>query len=347
MNNEQLKAAEKSMIEWLSDPHELGQAPAKIECTKEFDLYGLHYYVFRFKTSLFDKWKLAVCGGYEGNELEHSGNIFSDMKEYQDKTAVSDATEIVERIRAYWIEQAHKQEELNDRLKANNDFRTADEIPAEKIESQFVKTDNRYYLKVGEIDCPTGNIIAADPLAYLPSRQFSPVLEQAIPAGKYPVIVSICRNNIIGIRMCTAMLKIKDKKAVKYIKANATAETGIEFKDGILQGFPVDAGMTCFCDVQVAEEYSKFIDNWYKLNPNKNHYDNYFSAFFAESYESLPAYQREDGDFIEWANPETGNKLVMVSSGLGDGFYCAYYGYDEVDNLCQIIIPMVNPSIFE
>jgi len=108
MGKEQLNAAQQSMIKWLSHENELGKAPARIECTKEFELYGLHYYVFRFKAEPLDKWLLAVCGGYEENGLEHSGHIFSDMKSYNDKTAVEDATEIVERIRAYWMKRARR-----------------------------------------------------------------------------------------------------------------------------------------------------------------------------------------------------------------------------------------------
>lgn len=65
MNTKQCEAAKKSMTEWLSHPQELGKEPYKIECAKEFDLYGLHYYIFRFKTSMLDKCKLAVCGGYD------------------------------------------------------------------------------------------------------------------------------------------------------------------------------------------------------------------------------------------------------------------------------------------
>ena len=34
-----------------------------------------------------------------------------------------------------------------------------------------------------------------------------------------------------------------------------------------------------------------------------------------------PQFQRQGGDFIEWENPKTKNKLIMVASGFGDGFY--------------------------
>lgn len=347
MNIQQREAAKKAVIAWLSHSQELGKEPYRIECTEEFDLHGLHYYIFRFKTSILDKWKLAVCGGYEAGSLEHSGHIFSDMDEYREKTAVDDAVAIVERIRAYWIQRAKQQEEINNKIKANNDFRTADEIPAESIAAQFVKTDSRYWLTVGVTDLPTGGVVTADPLAYLPSPMFSPVLAKPVPRGSYPVIVSLCRNSTVGLRMCTAVLKLKETSAEKYIKAVSTDETAIKVKDGRIEGFPVDAGMMCFCDRQTADEYRAFLDKWYRANPQGNHYDDYFAAFFANSYAEQPAYQREGGDFIQWTNPDTGSRMVMIASGLGDGFYCSYYGYDRSGKICEIIVPMVNPDIFE
>lgn len=346
MNKQQLKAAEKAMSDWLSHPGELGKAPLKIECIKEFDLHDLHYYIFRFKEKPMGDWMLGVCGGYEADSLEHCGHVFSDLKKYNDKTAVDDAIEIVERICAYWMERGCKQEELQEKLKENADFRTKEEIEAEAINGQFVKTESRFFITVGQIDSPTGRIVVADPLAYLTSPQFSPVLKETIPAGKYDVEVSVCRQNDIGIRMCTARLKVKQTAAVTYKKAASTDESAIKLKDGVLHGFPVDAGMMCFCDVQVADEYRAFIDKWYAENPGGNHYDDYFAAFFADSYAKMPSYQREGGDFIEWANPDTENRLVMIASGLGDGFYNSYYGYDTDGEICEITVPMVNPAIF-
>lgn len=348
MNKEQLKAAEKAMTEWLSHPGELGKEPYKIECTKEFDLHDLHYYIFRFKEKLLGEWKLGVCGGYEEDSMEHCGHVYSDLKKYDEKTALEDATVIVEKIRAYWMERARKQEEFQVKFKENTDFRTQEEISADAIESQFVKSESRFFVHVGKIDCPTGKIIAADPLAYLPSSKFSPVLAEHVSVGTYSVDVSICRQQEIGLRMCTAKLRIKDTKAVQYKKTTATNESAIKLQDGgVLQGFPVDAGMICLCDLQTAEEYRAFLDKWYEKNPEGNHYDDYFATFFAESYKENPAYQREGGDFIEWTNPDTGNRMVMIASGFGDGFYNSYYGYDRDSEVCEIIVPMVNPEIFD
>lgn len=232
-------------------------------------------------------------------------------------------------------------------FKANLEYISSIEKNVNDIKRQFVKSNTRFYLTVGKINCPTGKIIVADPLAYLPSNKFCPVLDIQISAGEYPVEVAICRSNEIGVRMCTARLKIKQSDAVVYKLANPTKESAaFTGKDGVLSGFPVDAGLISFCDEQVGKEYKDFIDAWYKDNPNGNHYDDYFAYFFKESDEQLPQYQREGGDFIEWENPNTKNKLVMVASGFGDGFYQSYWGYDSDNEICELIVPLVNPDLF-
>lgn len=215
------------------------------------------------------------------------------------------------------------------------------------IESQFVKTENRFYLKVGEIDCPTGWIVVADPLAYLPNLEFSPVLEKKVPKGKYPVYVSLARSDELDVRMCTVKMKIKKTKAVKYELANPTENTAsFKASDGIVPGFPVDSGLVSICDEKVAKEYALFLENWQKENSGKNFYGDYFEKYFIDSYNNNAAYQRDGGDFIEWANPITKNKLVMVASGFGDGLYQAYFGYDKDNKICEIIIPLINPDFF-
>lgn len=235
--------------------------------------------------------------------------------------------------------------DISSLFKQNLKYISQTEINPSDIENQFVKNNTRYYLKVGEIDCPSGKIVVADPLCYLCHKESSQGLEQTIPIGRYPVEVAICRNNLIGIRMTTARLKIRNTKAVKYILA--TEEIDSKNKKPSFSGFPVDAGMMCFCDQQVADEYRNFLDNWYKENPNGNHYDDYFSQFFKESFEKFPAYQREEGDFIEWKNPNTNHKMIMIASGLGDGFYQSFLGYDQENQICELIVPLINPQIFE
>lgn len=114
MNIEQMNAAKESMIDWLSHPNELGKPPAMIECAGTFDLHEMHYYIFKFKKRKLGAWLLGVCGGYIDDKLEHCGHVFSNMQEYYEKTAVIQATGMVEMIRSYWMNEAKKAEAVQE-----------------------------------------------------------------------------------------------------------------------------------------------------------------------------------------------------------------------------------------
>ena len=110
MNEIQMRAAQEAMAEWLAHPQELGAAPARIECAGSFDLHGLHYYIFRYRRTARGKWLIGVCGGYEGDETEHCGHVFSEMEPYEEDTALEKAAALVETVRRFWMEQAAEAE---------------------------------------------------------------------------------------------------------------------------------------------------------------------------------------------------------------------------------------------
>lgn len=111
---EQAMNAAAVMEEWLSHPQELGKKPAKLEIAGEFELHELHYYIFKFKKSVLGSWKVAVCGGYEGDGLGHCGHIYSEMEDYDPSTAQEKCVQMVEKIRQYWMDRAMEQEEGGD-----------------------------------------------------------------------------------------------------------------------------------------------------------------------------------------------------------------------------------------
>ncbi len=112
MNQIQQQAALQAMTEWLRHPQELGRPPAQIECAGEFDRYGLHYYIFKYKRTILDsQWLLGVCGGYEPGSTDHCGHVFSEMEPYTEASAQEDAIALVEQVCAYWQEEAEAAEE--------------------------------------------------------------------------------------------------------------------------------------------------------------------------------------------------------------------------------------------
>ncbi len=87
MNQIQMQAAKRVMIEWLKHPQELGKEPEQIRYAGTFDLYGMHYYLFKYKRGRMGKWLLGVSGGFVEDELENCGHVYSEMQEYHEETA--------------------------------------------------------------------------------------------------------------------------------------------------------------------------------------------------------------------------------------------------------------------
>ena len=104
----QEKAAYTAMLSWLHEDSVLKNEPEMMECVREFDLHNMHYYMFRFKELKNDPWLLGVCGGYEENDEQHCGHVFSRYLEYKEESALQDAIDIVEMIRTYWMKQAQE-----------------------------------------------------------------------------------------------------------------------------------------------------------------------------------------------------------------------------------------------
>lgn len=350
MNEKQIDIAKEALCKWLSDQEQMsGHPPKKIEyafALKDDDHGDRIFYVFKFKKLAIGKWLIGIAGGFENEESTDCGAIFSGFDGFPDDRdeAVELAFKMIDFIYVY-----NARQKMLGVFEQNMKYIKAEELDAEKIARQFVKSETRFFLAVGTVDVPSGKLIAADPLSYLSGEHvIAPVLKREIPKGSYPAEVAICRHPQIGIRMCTARLKVKDTKAVRYELAESEEETAaFKAKDGVMHGFPVDAGMMCFIDAKAVEDYKAFIEKWHKEHPGKNHYDDYFAAFFAASCKKLPAYQREGGDFIEWQNPDSGERMVQIASGFGDGFYHSFWGYDESGEVCELVVPLIDADLVD
>lgn len=197
----------------------------------------------------------------------------------------------------------------------------------------------------GKADFPSGEVVLADPLAYLGIEEYATYLERRIPTGDYPVELSICHSKIVGPRIVAARLKISDKKIDQYEIAMPKGRKRDDFgKPGVFSFFCVDTGLACFSDVIAAKEYSDFITAWRKANPGKKEYVNYFAPLFEESYKMYPEVQIRKGDVLLWQIPQTNHSLVMFSSGMGDGIYSGYWGIDVNGEAAELIIPFINPA---
>ena len=198
----------------------------------------------------------------------------------------------------------------------NLDFLRKDEYSKEFIENLFTESDRISLHTVGEVDFPTGQVIIADPLCYLHSEENRKILNRTIPIGKYEVELAILNSKTISKRVAGASLKIKNDKIIRYEQT--------QNKSSKLNGFSVDAGLASFCDVTVAEEYTKFYSN-----------NDYFIKLL------------QGKQFIHWELPGTNHKIAMFETGFGDGYYMSLYGLNEKDEVCELVIPFINPELVD
>lgn len=218
--------------------------------------------------------------------------------------------------------------------------------PTELFRNLFTESPKIRVVRAGEADFPTGEVVLADPLAYLGS-QYETVLDRKIPTGSYPVELSVCLSRIAGLRIAAARLLISRKEAVQYEIAMPKGKQPEDLgKPGVFTFFGVDTGLACIADGKVSEENRLFFDKWMKENPGKNKYTDYFAALFQASFETNPEFQNQGGSFLEWSLPGSGLRTVLFSSGMGDGIYSGYWGLDAEREIACLVALFMNPEYF-
>ncbi len=75
--------------------------------------------------------------------------------------------------------------------------------PVEFFRMLFTKNGKMEVIGAGETDFPTGEVVLADPIAYL-GTHYETGLDKRIPAGSYPVELSVCHSRIAGLRIAGA-----------------------------------------------------------------------------------------------------------------------------------------------
>ena len=196
-----------------------------------------------------------------------------------------------------------------------------------------------FVLDMGEVNFPSGKIIVRDPLVWLSKREL-PYL-QTVPVGKYRLETLVAKIEEDHYRYVATRVRFTDQDPVAYYEALSGDEDLDSFDEGSFYGFAVDAGFATVVDVETRDAYCDFEEAWYKENPDKNIYDDFFAEVFRQSFIETPLYQRDGGDWINFKIPGTDLSIPMIQSGFGDGVYPVYFGYDKDNQLCDLVIEYI------
>lgn len=187
---------------------------------------------------------------------------------------------------------------------------------------------------LGKLTVSSGKIVVCDPLVDFGA---SP-LNKSVPVGSYDVSVLITHLDPWGERYALAKLQIKNTPAVRWENATEGERTPDDLAPGEIFGYPVDAGLGCFVDAESFADYNKLKDEITKDDPyGKDMYKDCIRPLLKKNA-SNPDGEWSMGKWLNFVIPNTDNhNIILFQSGLGDGFYPSYWGFDATGEICCLV----------
>lgn len=192
-------------------------------------------------------------------------------------------------------------------------------------------------IHIGDVNLPTGKIIAGDPFFTEGQKAFT----RNVEPDKYPVYIYMAEIDDDHHRVAYAKIKFRPEEASKWILAiseDITEEELNELSDEEFYGFPVDSGLACFLDEETNAQLIAKIDALEETKPDSNYYDDVLAGEFKE-YSGKNKFSRDLGDWNDHhPDKDSDNNVVMFASGWGDGYYPAYWGLNEQGDTIELIV---------
>lgn len=192
-------------------------------------------------------------------------------------------------------------------------------------------------IHIGDVNLPTGRIIAGDAL-YTDGQ---PAFARTVEPDKYPVYIYMAKIDELHHRVAYAKIKFRPENATRHILAiteDLTEEELNDLGEDEFYGFPVDSGIACFLDVETNPFYLSRIDKLQEKDGEADYYDEVLADEFS-NYSGKNAFSRSLGDWNDHKPDEASdNNVIMFSSGWGDGYYPAFWGLNENGDNVELVI---------
>lgn len=232
---------------------------------------------------------------------------------------------------AEWLELYQSKESLLSAYSNFNEYFTSKELYNRPL----------HHINMGKVNFPTGEVIVCDPLTYLDIESEPYFIK--VPTGEFPIDTLVVEVEEDHHRYVATRIKFSDKTAVKHIEALLGYEDLTELGEDEYFGFTVESGLATIVDVSTRDAFCDFVNRWdYENDEDKNLYDDFFAAEFEKSFQTKPDFQREGGDWINIKIPNSTADLPMIQTGFGDGTYPVYFGYDENNEVCEMVLQFID-----
>lgn len=189
--------------------------------------------------------------------------------------------------------------------------------------------------KLGDLNLPTGQIIACDPLV----RLWDAIpFNRTVKRGTYPVTACIAKTEDAGDRYAFVKIEFSSERAIAWEMALIDGQDVSILKDDQFFGFGVDAGLGCFCDAQTQKFYNEWVDDLEKGQSGNVVYNEFIEPGLEKNAKDLEelTYTCNWLDLHIPAHPDL--NIIMFSSGYGDGHYASYWGVSAKGDICSLLI---------
>lgn len=175
---------------------------------------------------------------------------------------------------------------------------------------------------IGELDLPSGKLVACDPLVHPSTEHF----EVELDPGTYPVklVIAQLRDEC---PIAYAIIEVDESPARRWELATVPSEDTTPMSDEA-HGYAVISSLGCFTDAVTATRLMEYTE---------------MAMHDEDEIERLLRgdLRRHRKDGYSWANihdPILGSgNLVVFTSGTGEGLYKTYVGYGEDGAITRVV----------
>jgi hypothetical protein len=175
-----------------------------------------------------------------------------------------------------------------------------------------------YGITIGQIKIITGRIVACDPLHI---EEYGIPYTQTFPTGEFPVQLSISKVENTET-VCFARIKFSDEPVVRWELALIKDQKPLPVGDEKIHGYGVDAGIGIFADDSTLKT----------IRADTTIYSD------EDIYRKIKAeMDKHYHDEWKYAMNAYGQNVAAFSTGLGDGRYASYIGFDANGKPCRLV----------
>lgn len=204
----------------------------------------------------------------------------------------------------------------------------------ESMQTIFANTKKTELVKIGDMDAVGDRLMLCDP-CYVGSNMVLP-LERTTTPGKYPVYAAVMNTMMTGRVIAGVKVKVSEESTVRYELAMPLGIKAWQVDDPMIYPYvSIETGVACVLDGNTELPFASAMNNYYNEHPGKD-----------MTIDVLEPLVQETG-FAMWQIPGTTYDIPVFSTGLGQGMYNPFWGFDQNNHLTELVFPLVYPELFE